>query len=59
MCEDNSVKYSFVCPHFVYLTTSEMRIPHYSGHFNLAQRCPVSLYGISDVYTCRIHMLSG
>ena len=25
---------------FVYLTTSEMRIPHYSGHFNLTQWCP-------------------
>ena len=22
---------------FVYLTTSEMRTPHYSGHFNLTQ----------------------
>ena len=25
---------------FVYLTTSEMRTPHYSGHFNLIQWCP-------------------
>ena len=25
---------------FVYLTTSEMRTPHYSGHFNLSQYCP-------------------
>ena len=26
--------------HFLYLTTPEMRTPHYSGHFNLIQRCP-------------------
>ena len=25
---------------FVYLTTSEMRTPHYSRHFDLVQRCP-------------------
>ena len=29
---------------FVYLTTSEMRTPHYSGHFNLTRQCHENIH---------------
>ena len=41
--QDTSISRTFLSvlnATFVYLTTSEMRTPQYSGHFNLPQWCP-------------------
>ena len=35
--QDTSINRTLSNDTFIYLTTSEMRTPHYSGHFNLTQ----------------------